>query len=368
VTPAEAGRPRGSATTSDTTARAATVAAQPGPSSDRPGRLRTRLAVAWTVSTVVTGGLVLATREVGPESATRLLPAVLLVGATNAALFAWLGPLPARDLPDAAAETHRWRLAGLIAAAVVVLFGAGLAGVAVLGLLAAVAAGVLVALRRQVGRREVGWALLLGVLAGAAGALEEGADSLAEVLTGLLQLPLTVVTLLAGWALARRAGWVQAGIGSSLALTAGPARALRVAVLAFLFALPWALSNIVNGPPEEDHVTSGWQAVAAAVRPGIAEEAWGRVFLIAALYVLFRRAARADTALLSAALVSTLWFAFLHAPANPVGALLLALLYGLPITWLFLRRGLEAAIGFHISIDLIRFGAAYLAFTGVWFR
>jgi hypothetical protein len=36
------------------------------------------------------------------------------------------------------------------------------------------------------------------------------------------------------------------------------------------------------------------------------------------------------------------------------------------MTYLWLRRGLEAAIGFHLALDATRFAAAYLAFRGIW--
>jgi hypothetical protein len=136
-------------------------------------------------------------------------------------------------------------------------------------------------------------------------------------------------------------------------------RALRGFGLGFLLAAPGALGNIANGPFEEDHFESSWQ-ILAALRPGIAEEAWGRIFNISALYWAFRRYARARPAIL----VGTYWFAFLHAPLNPVVFVLLGTIQVLPITFLWLTRGLETALGFHVCVDLVRFLAAYLAFKG----
>ena len=341
---------------------------RPPDRSEHPRRRGALLATAWVTSTVVIGAVILGSRTLGPESATKLLLAVLLNGATTAALLYWLRRPPTEELPGAAEITRRGRLTGLIAAAALLLFAAGLLGLPVLILLAAAAAAVLVVVHREIRRREVGYALILGVIAAGAGVLDGVARGDRNgVLFGVLQLPLVLVCLLAGWALARRAGWMPPRIGPSIALTAGWRPALRLAAVAFVFALPWALGNIINGPLEEDHVTRAWDPVAAAVQPGVAEEAWGRVFLIAALYMLFRRTARANTALLAAAILGTVWFAFVHMPANPVGTVLFAAVYALPMTWLFLRRGLEAAIGFHICTDLVRYGAAFIAFQGLWF-
>ena len=105
----------------------------------------------------------------------------------------------------------------------------------------------------------------------------------------------------------------------------------------------------------------------AAFRPGVAEEAWGRVFVIAALYWAFRRYARAQPAILAAAVLGTYWFAFIHVPFSPVAAVLFAAIQVLPITFLWLRRGLEVAIGFHVCLDPVRFLASYLAVQDVWF-
>jgi hypothetical protein len=89
----------------------------------------------------------------------------------------------------------------------------------------------------------------------------------------------------------------------------------------------------------------GRLASAGALHPGVAEEAGARVFIIPLLYWVFHSFARARTAIVAAALVGTYWFAFLHAPLSPVVVLLLATIQVLPMTYPWLRRGLEAAIG-----------------------
>jgi membrane protease YdiL (CAAX protease family) len=63
-------------------------------------------------------------------------------------------------------------------------------------------------------------------------------------------------------------------------------------------------------------------------------------------------------ALLAAALVATYWFAFLYAPFDPLSTFLLGTIFALPMTYLWLRRDLETAIGFHFCTDFVRFVAA----------
>jgi hypothetical protein len=63
----------------------------------------------------------------------------------------------------------------------------------------------------------------------------------------------------------------------------------------------------------------------------------------------------------------TTQFAWVHMPVNVIGVLLLGIMCVLPMTYLYLRRGFEAGIGFHITADAVKFLATYLAFTGIWF-
>jgi hypothetical protein len=69
-----------------------------------------------------------------------------------------------------------------------------------------------------------------------------------------------------------------------------------------------------------------WQPL-ATVMFGVSEEAWRGV-------PDFRRTARAATALMAAAAMATCWFALVHMPGNPVGALLLAAIYVVPMAYL----------------------------------
>lgn len=43
-------------------------------------------------------------------------------------------------------------------------------------------------------------------------------------------------------------------------------------------------------------------------------------------------------------------------------------LFAIPTSYLWLRRGLEVAIGFHFWLDFVKFVAAYLLNQGILFR
>ena len=71
------------------------------------------------------------------------------------------------------------------------------------------------------------------------------------------------------------------------------------------------------------------------------------------------------------AVVVAFWFAYLHAfeqgaLSAAVSTLLIGALFSLPVTFLWLRRDLETAIGWHIGVDMVRIGGAYATSAGLW--
>jgi len=116
-------------------------------------------------------------------------------------------------------------------------------------------------------------------------------------------------------------------------------------------------------------VQAWWQPF-VAIQPAIAVEAWGRVLLVPLLFLAFRPMARSRTALTAAVVVMAYWFAYLHTLGSPgaiVSTLLIGTLFAMPTSYLWLRRGLETAIGFHFCLDFVKFTAAYLLNHGLWF-
>jgi hypothetical protein len=107
-----------------------------------------------------------------------------------------------------------------------------------------------------------------------------------------------------------------------------------------------------------------------AIQPGIAEEAWGRAFLVPLLFVVLRRLGWGRRALTLAVVLMAYWFAYLHTAGGItalVSSLMIGTLYSLPVSYLWLRRDLETAVGFHFFQDFVRFGAAYLMNNCLWF-
>lgn len=325
------------------------------------------LLILWVVSTAVLGTMVLSARELESPSVINGAVSVALLGATTAALWVWLGRVPTQLLVASPVTRRAW-FGATLAGAVVVLALLGLTGTPALAALAVVAVVVLIALREPVRCREATAAVLFGGIAAVAGLADAWARAdAAAAIFGVLQLPLVVLTLLAGWELTRGSGLPSAHAGTVAAISHGFRAAVRGFAFGTVLSLPWALGNVVNGTPTGDDMRSAWQPLAAALQPGVAEEAWARAFLIPVLYVLFARSARPRLALATAVIVSAYWFAFLHAPVDPMFTLAVGTLYAVPMTLLWLRRGLEVAIGFHVGLDLIRYAGSYLTAKGLWF-
>lgn len=152
-----------------------------------------------------------------------------------------------------------------------------------------------------------------------------------------------------------------------------PLAAGRAFARGCLLAVPPALMNVSGMTAEmasaaEASFQSAWMAL-YALQPALLEEAWARLFLLPLLYVAFRSASGSTTgrALLAALLLSVAVHGLAHAPqsiASVTNALFTTLVFGVPLALLFLRRGLESAIGYHFFIDLVRFGYVILVLRG----
>jgi hypothetical protein len=319
----------------------------------------------WIVTTAALVWVFAATAP-GPALPTWAgLLTVAALGVDTAALLWSLGRAPIAAVP-AAARTRRTAFTVAVVVALLLLVPLGFVGQAVLGVLAVVAVAVLVRLRQRLDRRELGYAAALGATATVGGLVGWAATRVANDLVWAgVQLPLVVLTLLAGWRAARHAGCAPAELGTVRLLVDGAGPALRSALFGIVLALPWALGNLVFGQYLEDRIVEPWQPLVALL-PGVAEESWARAFVVPILFLAFRRVATAPVALRAAAVAATYWFAFLHTPTSPVGVVLIGSLWVLPMTYLWLRRDLETAIGFHVCIDFVRFVAAYLVLHGAW--
>ncbi|HSR30264.1 MAG TPA: hypothetical protein VLY63_06840, partial [Anaerolineae bacterium] len=267
-------------------------------------------------------------------------------------------------------KTHKGRLFGLIAVvAIVLLLLQAVVGAFILFLFPVVAAVVLWFLKPQLDKQDWLYATFLALIAGVTGLGAEWISFITPVQWGFLQVPLTLLSFLAGWSILRRFGLLQQGVGCSRFLTTGIWPAVRSFLLGILLGTPWALATVVMGSAEGGRsawVESWWQPL-IALQPGIAEEAWGRLFLVPLAFLLFRRVSPNRTAFSTALIVMAYWFAYLHVSGNALSVLvstfIIGSLFSLPISIVCLYYDLETAIGFHFWMDFLKFASALVLFN-----
>jgi hypothetical protein len=322
----------------------------------------------WGLSTAVLGWQVLQGQHSFDSQAT--LPTLLTLLVCTTALLWWLASA-VPDVPTGTTTTRRGRLILLVALAAGVLFSLRtLVGPPLLFGLPVIGLAVLGLVRPQLSRQEVAYALALALVTGVTG-LGAGWVSFPPLTWAGLQVALVGSGLLAGWGLLRHTELLQAGLGRSLFVTEGTVPALRGFGRGILIAIPWALGLVVLGAASGESWVQRWWQPLTAIQPGIAEEAWGRVLLIPLLFVIFSRVARTRIALTVAVVVAAYWFAYLHTSGGMeavFSTLMTGTLFALPVSYLWLRRGLETAIGFHFWLDFCKFVAAYALNCGLWLK
>jgi hypothetical protein len=133
-----------------------------------------------------------------------------------------------------------------------------------------------------------------------------------------------------------------------------------------VLAVPPALLNTVSmrlaAPSEFDLLFDRWWEPLYALQPGILEEIWARLLLTTLLYALLRPTSneRPQRALLLALVLAAFIHGMAHYPGsitNPLEGIYITLMYGVPLSLLYVKRDLEQAIAYHFFVDLVRFGA-----------
>lgn len=180
----------------------------------------------------------------------------------------------------------------------------------------------------------------------------------------LLRGLFTAITTLGGLVIMRQGGPVQfhAANGNrrdmSWGILVGLAIGLPLAVLN-VFALQFTQGRPINW-------LSPFAALVDALQPGIVEEVIYRFALWGLLWLVLRNSLPTQAAWL-AGLVATLVHSYAHFDGLFMQSLLVALgmgaaltlLWGLPLLLLARRRGIESAIAFHWTQDVVRFLAGF---------
>lgn len=299
---------------------------------------------------------------------TQGTPVALLVLLVCTISMRWWLPNPIKEDSTNRATQNGWLvLMSVVAIAVLVLLTVLFGPFMLLGF-PIVAVVILLVAKQPLAKREWMYALALALVASIAGLDEQFITFITPVQWGILQLPLVLTGFLAGWSILRYSDLVQSGVGRSRFLAEGLPSAARGFLQGILIAMPWALASVVIGNSESAKATwvqSWWQPF-IAIRPGIAEEAWGRILPVPLTFLLLRRFTSTRVAFTTALVVIGYWFAYLHTEGDPitviVSTLIVGTLFVLPLSFLCFYRDLETAIGWHFWADFLKYGLGFILF------
>jgi hypothetical protein len=327
-----------------------------------PALARVSLLVAWPLTVAAMAWQLRSGRVPSGQAAPLVALGGLLV---CSALLLLCVPCPLPDAPKPSARGIRPTIAhGAVVVALVCV--RALAGRVIILLVAVAAAAVAAtsrATRTSPTRPETLYAAGLSMVAGTAAYFTGGLDGIGHVQWAVLQATLVFACLVAGWGVLRRCGLLEQGIGQSRVVSGGSLAGGRSFLIGAVVATPWALGNVLMGAASQDNWVKAWWQPLVALQPGIAEEAWARLFLVPLLFLALRRVTGSRRALGGAMVVLAYWFAYLHTsvgPGSAMGVLVLGTLYALPLSFLCMFRDLETAIGFHFCVDFVRFAFAFM--------
>lgn len=325
--------------------------------------------IVWVIATVFLGWQ-LFQRQYSVDSRISIVNFILLLLCTVTLLIQL--PNPIEDQPQ-----QKPTNTGLLFCLIVVLAGIFFLIPTrviriLLFILPVIAILVLTLLKQPLGKREFLYGLGLALLAGVTGAGEGRIPWASPALWSVLQLFLVLTSLLAGWSILQNTGLRQNGVGKSRFLSNGAAAAFKAFIIGLLLATPWAFMNLLAGRMNlgawalrDGWIKAWWQPI-LALQPGIAEEAWARIFLVPLFFLIFRKVSQPRPAFTAAIFVVGYWFAYLHTSGG-LGAIqntiMLGTLYSLPLSYLCLYHDLETAIGFHFWADFLRFAYAFVLFN-----
>jgi hypothetical protein len=174
----------------------------------------------------------------------------------------------------------------------------------------------------------------------------------------------TILATLGGLTIMRRGGPIR-----FLAVNRRVGGAARNFLFGFLIGLPLSILNVFALQFSTGH-SIAWQSPISsfldALQPAIVEEVIYRFALWGLLWLILQRSIPDKAIWLSGALAlfihnySHFDELFVQSPLVAIGmGLVLALIWGLPPTWLAKYRGMESAIAFHWMQDVARFIAGF---------
>ena len=313
--------------------------------------------LAWFATSLAAGWFVWQGSSFQNSPLAITITVTLTIYTTFALMSSLFKPMPDESIRPPIARFIVWTLAIIV----VLFFVYWVAGYYLLFGLPIIGMVIIVWLKRHGAIRELGYALVLGLIAGIAG-LAAGINFVSPTVWAILQVLLVVTGLPAGWSMLRASGLLQAGIGTSRFVERGCVSAVSGFAQGIVLCIPWALGTLVLRTTSKTSWVREWWQPLTAIQPGIAEEAWGRMLLVPLVFLVLRRVAPTWVAFTAAILIVGYWFAYMHSSGgfDWFTTLMLGTLLTLPISYVCFYRDVETAIGFHFGYDFIISVAIYM--------
>ncbi len=216
---------------------------------------------------------------------------------------------------------------------------------------------IIVAWRREIGLRSVIQGVMVAAIALAAGLPMIKNGFIGETALYFLSI-LAAPMYIAGGLLINRTS-----LGGIQLLAKRYLPALRSFLWGCLLFVPLGLANAAGGSPGSNvtWVSEWWMPFSLPWFSGIAEETWFRLLLVGLCYLMLRPAFRKRPALavLAAVLLSGTTFGLWHGRTLE-RFLTTGLIYGVPMTVIFVRRDWEHSVGAHYVVNMIPWVMAFL--------
>ncbi len=151
--------------------------------------------------------------------------------------------------------------------------------------------------------------------------------------------------------------FAHTGLGGSQSYLKQYSKAIMSFIWGCILFIPLGLLNAATGSPGSGitWVTEWWMPLTLPFYSAIVEEVWYRLFLVTMCYLLLRPAFNKVpwVAILISVLFSGIVFGLGHGGSFWGNLIVTGLLYGLPMSFIYVKRNLEYAIGAHFMINMI---------------
>lgn len=231
-----------------------------------------------------------------------------------------------------------------------------------------IALGFLIVFRNFINKRQIILSAIITILS-ALSALTGLWGPILPEKWAMLQFILVFPGFLAGWALLNGSGYGYLGVGRSIFVTEGTAKAVKSFAYGMYLALPWALGKVLMGNTPSFTWVKSWWNILASFNIAVGGEGWGRALWVPIFFFILSRFSDTGNIFRASTLIVAYWATFLSLDVSIFNVLVqtpvAVILFAMPIATIMFNKDLETALGFHFSIQFFKLLVAFLINNGV---